>query len=109
MMIQTSRQQQTVFAAITGPRMGHRPQDYMVAFFPLVTIQEGFSYGRDLGYAYDYLDAPSIGIFVPSDASTCLTPGEVAAIAIPSSIVGLYLAGGLVGAVCLFVQKRRGT
>ena len=40
--------------------MGHRPQDYIVPFFPLVTIREGFSFGRDLGYVYDYLESPEI-------------------------------------------------
>ena len=53
--------------------MGHRPQDYMVPFFPLVTIQDGFTKGRDLGYVFDYLDKPS-------GAPSVLEPCKIAVI-----------------------------
>ena len=64
-----------LFAANVGPRMGHRPQDYMVPFFPLVTIQDGFTKARDLGYVFDYLDNRS----VPSYG---LEPWKIAVIAL---------------------------
>ena len=56
--------------------MGHRPQDYMVPFFPLVTVREGFSRSRDFGYVYDYFESTEIS----HDASTDLEPRKTAII-----------------------------
>ncbi|XP_076820370.1 tyrosinase-like [Clavelina lepadiformis] len=38
-----------------GPRLGHRPQDFMVPFFPLVRNRMGFEDTQQLGYVYDYI------------------------------------------------------
>ena len=38
-----------------GPRLGHRLQDFMVPFFPLVQNREGFEYATNLGYEYEHV------------------------------------------------------
>jgi len=39
-----------------GPRLGHRLQDFMVPFFPLIQNRAGFTSAINLGYTYDYID-----------------------------------------------------
>uniref|UniRef100_H2ZM84 Tyrosinase n=1 Tax=Ciona savignyi TaxID=51511 RepID=H2ZM84_CIOSA len=43
------------FGSTDGIRLGHRPNDFMVPFFPLVRNREGFANTFQLGYAYDYI------------------------------------------------------